>query len=105
LATGHTALVSEILRTFGADERWRIWQNNTGTAFRKGRPISFGKKGSPDIIGFLDDGRFVGVEVKVGRDKQSRDQIMFAVTARKYNAVYLVARSLDDVAKFLASYK
>jgi hypothetical protein len=104
LATAHTKLVYAILKTYGSDERWRIWQNNTGSAYRGRTLVTFGKPGSPDIIGFMSCGRFVGIEVKVGRDKQSDQQLDFQAVLERYNGFYLVARSLDDVAMFLSQH-
>ncbi len=104
MATKHGILVNDILREYGGDPRWRIWPNNTGTAFRGRRKISFGKIFSADIIGFLDNGKFVNIEVKVGRDKQSEGQRDYEAVVNQYQAVYLVARSIEDVAKFLSSY-
>jgi hypothetical protein len=69
------------------------WRNNTG---RRGR-ISFGLRGSPDIIGIMPDGRFLGVECKVEGGTQSPEQADFQRHATERNALYIVARSLDDI--------
>lgn len=52
-------------------------------------------------MGILADGRMVCIEVKVGRDKQSDAQRNFEAVIKRYNGVYFIARSLDDVASFL----
>ena len=58
------------------------WRNNTGVVMAaykgKARPIRFGHVGSPDLIGVLRGGRFLGVECKAGRNKQTPDQAAFA---------------------------
>ena len=40
------------------------WRNNTGTAKIADRWVSFGKKGSSDILGVLPGGRLLYVECK-----------------------------------------
>ena len=43
------------------------------------KPVPNGIKGVPDIIGFrLSDGKFVGIEIKINKDKMSDDQTKFA---------------------------
>lgn len=69
--------------------------------------IFVGLRGVPDVIAIApqfigaDGGQFWGVEVKVGRDEQSEAQIAFEREAKKRGAVYIVARSLDDVIREL----
>lgn len=72
----HTELLKSVLklsqqRPFAG--RCTLIKNNTG---RRGR-VSFGCVGWSDIIGWGYDGRFSGLEIKVGRDKLSDDQIDF----------------------------
>ena len=85
------------------------WRNNTG-AFAIGegknkRFVSFGKKGNPDIIGYLTNGRFLGIEVKRPSGKLSPEQKEFIDKAKKGGAVVFVARSVSDVWETLDSYK
>lgn len=77
------------------------WPNETGAAFRGKRLISYGLKGSADILGLTNDGIFMAIEVKTGHAKQSPQQIIFEKNVKKRNAIYLVARSVDDVIIFL----
>ena len=55
-----------------------------------------GKKGCPDICGVLN-GKFVGIEVKVGKGKLSPFQKQAQEDIKKAGGIYVVARSLDDV--------
>ncbi|NBW07832.1 MAG: VRR-NUC domain-containing protein [Caulobacteraceae bacterium] len=84
----------------------RIWRQNTGVAYPismvdggrlkpNARPVKYGVPGVPDIIGVLPDGRWLGVEVKVGRDKQSEQQLNFQSMLEQRGGVYVVARDLD----------
>jgi hypothetical protein len=87
-----------------------IWRNNTRVVNMIGaggryRPISFGFKGSADIIGVTPTGRFLAVECKRplgprgghNGSKQSDDQIEFEKEVKKRNGIYLMVRSLDDL--------
>ena len=50
---------------------WLYWRNNSGALpTAKGGFIRFGAVGSPDIF-ILREGNLIGVECKVGRNKQS----------------------------------
>lgn len=64
------------------------------------RHIRFGKKGSPDVLACIK-GRFVGVECKVGKDRQRTDQVNFAAALSRAGGVYILAHSVDDVANRL----
>ncbi len=57
---------------------WRVWANNTGAVkVMSGRFIRFGLKGSSDIVGIDEDGKFIAIEVKTGKAVQSTQQKMF----------------------------
>lgn len=65
---------------------------------------SFGKKksyqtvlGIPDIIGFLDDGTFLGIEVKTSTGILSDEQKDFSIIAKRTGARVFTARCLQDV--------
>lgn len=70
---------------------WR--QNNFGKLGRAG----VAKKGVPDIIGITRDGRFVGLEIKVGKDRQSEDQKGFEKQIKEKGGVYAVIKQFDDL--------
>lgn len=55
-----------------------------------------GMKGVPDILGCID-GRFIGVEVKTPRGKQSADQVLFQRRLESKGGIYILARSVDDI--------
>jgi hypothetical protein len=79
------------------------WKNQTGTLQVQSRWVSFGTPGSPDIIGILPGGRFIGVEVKVGRDKVSRVQATFHEAIRYRGGVIVVVH--DNVDELLQAIK
>jgi hypothetical protein len=61
------------------------------------------QKGAPDIIVFLPprngylDGRAVAIEVKGGKGKQSPEQELWEIRARRNGIKYVVAKTLEDV--------
>lgn len=58
-----------------------LWRNNTMGVQRGERMQSVGGLhgglGSPDVVGLLPNGVFIGVEIKNGKDKLSISQIEF----------------------------
>lgn len=87
-------------------EQFRIfhWRNNTGVAIStykgKKRIIRYGKTGSPDII-CIRNGQFIGIEVKGIGCEQSPKQIEFQQDLERAGGKYILAHSVDDVAKNL----
>jgi hypothetical protein len=73
------------------------WKNNSGALQTKyGGFVRFGKKGSPDIIAILPGGKFLGVECKVGYDKQRVEQSEFEAAIVKQGGYYLLVRNSVD---------
>jgi hypothetical protein len=86
-----------------------FWRQNTG-AFALGegkarRFVRFGPKGSPDIHGYLKDGRALYIEVKRPSGRVSDDQRAFIENAIKAGCVAFVARSVSEVWKVLDRVK
>lgn len=86
---------------------YRAWRNNNGGVYDPARKI-FRKnpaleKGVPDILGFnKKTGQFVCIEVKVGKDKLTAEQMDFLKEARAAGCMALEARSVDDLLLRLA---
>jgi hypothetical protein len=81
-----------------------VWRNNTGALRDKtDRPVFFGKVGSSDIIGLLPGGRFIAVECKAPGGRLSDHQIDFLNQIERMGGLAIIARSVEDVEKFLRS--
>lgn len=96
----HKKLVDDILVTFGGLPYVRLWQNKTGVARSFSdvdAVIQYGLKGSTDIIGIAKSGRFIAIEVKTGTGKLSKEQENFRAMIERFGALYVEARSLEDV--------
>jgi hypothetical protein len=87
----------------------RYWRNNSGAyAVGEGRArrfVRFGEKGSPDVIGYLPDGRFMGLEVKKPSGCATPEQSEFIALATASGALCGVVRSVDDVMALFALEK
>ncbi len=84
------------------------WRNNTAGVwnverqqFIKNKRI---KKGVADILGVDWNGRSIAIEVKIGNDRLSVDQTLFAVECIARGVVYMIAGHIDDVVKSLRYY-
>jgi hypothetical protein len=85
------------------------WRNNSGAVKveRKGGSgfVRFGKVGSADILGILDDGRFLAIEVKSKDGRATLAQLQFLAEIAKRGGLAFVARSIEDVERELDKYK
>ena len=66
-------IISSILKYLKC-RKVKAWRNNTGARLMGSGWVRFGMKGSPDIIGILPGGKFLGIEVKTDSGKLSLDQ-------------------------------
>jgi hypothetical protein len=55
--------------------------------------------GVADIIGLLPGGRFLAVECKSGRGRQSPAQRAFQAMVEESGGLYVLARGVEDLAK------
>ena len=102
-SAAHSALVRKILVTFGADKRCRLMQQRTGKAWQGPRLISFGQRGSPDVLGILRGGRCIGIEVKTGSAVLTPEQKNWRRVFEEWGGLFVEARRVEDVAIALAS--
>lgn len=70
-----------------------VWRQNVVAV--RGRATHC--KGIPDVVGMFG-GRFIGVEVKIGRDKQSVWQDEFERKCKQAGGVYIVAHTFEEFA-------
>jgi hypothetical protein len=72
--------------------------NNFGSYDKRGRFIRAHEiKGVPDLEGCTKDGRFLGVECKSARGRQTAEQREFGKAVTKRGGVYVVARGISDL--------
>lgn len=73
------------------------YRNNSG-AFKteRGGFYRFGATGSPDIVCCVR-GRYVGIECKAPKGRQSPNQKIFQENLEKAGGLYILAKSIEDV--------
>jgi hypothetical protein len=83
------------------------WRMNTGAgklidgARHTSRFVRFGFPGCSDIIGILDDGRWLAIEVKSPTGKATQEQLIFLAEIAKRGGVAFIARGIEDVDRHL----
>ena len=69
----HHKLVNDLIHAMTATGLCKVWKQHTGVAYRGGRTIAFGKKGSADISGILNNGIRIEVECKTGAEDRRQN--------------------------------
>lgn len=77
-----------------------VWGNATGQAkHQKGDAeyhVPYGKVGSSDVIGVLPDGRFLAIEIKVGKNTPTHKQWEFMLTIQRLGGVAFWTNDMDE---------
>jgi hypothetical protein len=82
--------------------RIKAWSNPSGAVrIRPGKFMSFGLKGSADILGCLPDGRFLAVEVKAARGCLSPEQRDFMASIKALGGLAVTVRGWRELADIL----
>lgn len=91
---------NSILKAFATRSDMRLWRNNTGVAITPdgAQVVRYGLPGSADLTGILPDGKRLEIEVKSATGRATGQQGAFARMIERFNGVYILARSVDDVA-------
>lgn len=82
---------------------WVCWRQNNVAVCDRGQFRRFvGLKGVSDVIGFnVTTGRFLAVEIKVGRDRLSAEQEHFLQSVERAGGLGLIVRHADDLKPYL----
>jgi hypothetical protein len=67
-----TLITSAVIAAVNASSLAFVWRNHAGAVRVRGGYMSLGPEGSPDVIGFLRDGRFIGIETKTPTGKTAK---------------------------------
>ncbi len=65
--------------------------------------MHFGLVGSADLLGITSDGRFLAIEVKTGRAKQTPAQKAFQAMISRFGGRYRVVSTAHETACYLDS--
>jgi len=100
MATNTNNLTKSIVNYLNMSHHF-AWRNNNAPTFDRKRNVYRSNntlKGISDILGIhRDSGKMIAIEVKVGRDKLSKEQTEFLNRVSKMGGIVLVAKSIDDV--------
>ena len=124
-----TPVLRYIMKAIGCLPWLRIWRNNTGLLWsgqevikvtkaqaiklnpgdivlKQAYPVRFGLTGSADLLGIMaPDGRFIALEVKQTKGKQSKEQKCFEDMITAMGGVYIVAHSPEEALEKLNAVK
>lgn len=96
------AALVEVLQALSAHSAVAWCERMNSGAVRIGkRFVRFGWKGCPDVLGQLNDGRLLGVEVKAAKGKLRPEQTVFLERIRRAGGVAFMARDCRDVEREL----
>ena len=92
------AALAEVLKALRAHPAvaW-VERMNTGAARIGNRFVKFGFTGCPDVLGQLNDGRLLGVEVKAPKGKLRPEQAFMLERIAGAGGIGFVAHDLRDV--------
>jgi hypothetical protein len=89
----------QILLALGARaDLCRLWRINAGSAlsFDGKRALKGAPPGHSDLCGILVDGRWLGIEVKSAKGKQTKQQPRFETMVKRFGGVYLLVHSVEE---------
>jgi hypothetical protein len=93
--------VQSAILDYLAIKHYFFWRSNNTPIFDSKRQIfrgmpKYALHGTPDII-VIHNGKFIGLECKSDKGKQSESQIKFQKGCIDAGGTYAVVRSIDDV--------
>lgn len=97
----HNELVNNVLLFIHSNFTGRYWSNATGAVkTENGHFQRYGLVGSCDILGFTDQGRFVGIEIKTGAATLSPQQKKFKKVMGSNNCLHIVIHNDFNINDF-----
>lgn len=105
----NTAALTAAIIQAATDAGGRLWRNNSGVAthkkngrvYRTAYGVGPPGGGGGDLLGWNSEGRFVSIEIKIGRDKQSDKQAKWERWVIAGGGLAGVARSVEDALKIM----
>ena len=102
----HGQLVKAVLEAIEMTNSAYCWKMQAGMFKTMQGAIAgrLGRPGVPDICGITRKGKFLGIEIKVGADRQRPSQIEFQNTCESLGAHYIIVKqdaNLDHIMQLL----
>lgn len=95
---------NDILKRFATVGWMRLWRINVGALMTPDgkRMVRTAPTGFPDLSGYLiPSGRAIYIEVKSQRGRATTEQTAFGAMANRSGAVWMLARSVEDIDRAL----
>jgi hypothetical protein len=89
-------LVRRIIATVNASGLAEVWRCHSGMVKVRRAFMHLAPVGTPDIIGFLRDGRFLGLECKLPKEQPTAEQKATLARIVAAGGVADVVRSVDE---------
>ena len=89
-------LTNDIIKHITLIGGWATRVNTAGRVLNGKYITGTTKLGTPDIIACIPIGRFVGIEIKIGKDKQSDAQKQVENDIHKAQGNYYLIHNLDE---------
>jgi hypothetical protein len=100
-----TVLTSAVIDAVNASTLATVWRNHAGSVRVRRGYLHLGPEGTPDIIGFTRDGRFIGIETKVAGNRTGKERLRLQEEWRARivaaGGVAGFARSVDEALALL----
>ena len=81
------------------------YSNATGSIKGVNRYQVYGFVGSPDILGILPNGQYLGIEIKSGNAVQNKNQKKFQKVINENHGMYLIIHSVEEMTKWILLWK
>lgn len=81
------------------------YQNNTGSVKGVNRYQQYGFPGSPDILGILPNGQYLGIEIKTGNAVQNKNQKKFKRKIDENHGMFVIIHSMEEMIKWISLWK
>lgn len=89
-------LTRNVIATVNASGLAEVWRCHSGMVRVRRGWLHLSPEGTPDIVGFLRDGRFIGLECKLPGERPTEVQRQAIERIVEAGGVASVVRSVDD---------
>lgn len=81
------------------------YANNTGSIKGANRYQQYGFPGSPDILGILPNGQYLGIEIKTGNAVQNKNQKKFKRKIDENHGMFVIIHSMEELLKWISLWR
>lgn len=100
-AEAETKLAADIRDAINSLTSAKVWREQSGQVRVRRGYMHLAPAGTPDIVGYLPGGRFIGIEVKRPKGKERPEQLAFLTRAQQLGCCVGVVRSVEEALKLV----